>query len=171
VTRSLERIVLSMALLLGLSADALAQRAIVLVRHAEKLDQSEDSVLSAAGLSRADALADLLRGADVTLILTTEYRRTQATAAPLARRLQMSPDVVPAREHDQLLMRLSRAPADAVVLVVGHSNTLPIILARLGWKGTLTLTDRDYDDAFVVVPRANAEPAVVRLKYGQSTTP
>jgi hypothetical protein len=57
-----------------------------------------------------------------------------------------------------------------VVLVVGHSNTLPIILTKLGWTGTLDLQDRDYDDVFVVTPRGEREPAVLRLKYGKQTS-
>jgi hypothetical protein len=56
------------------------------------------------------------------------------------------------------------------VLVVGHSNTLPIILTRLGWTGTLELQDRDYDDVFIVTPRGEGEPAVLRLKYGKKTS-
>jgi phosphohistidine phosphatase SixA len=154
-----------------LSVDAFAQQTIVLVRHAEKLDHTDDPPLSSAGLMRAGALADLLRASGITAIVATEYRRTQATAAPLAKRLQLTPDIVKAKDLDGLITRLGRAPADAVVLVVGHSNTLPLILGRLGWKGTLELADRDYDDVFVVTPRSGSEPAVVRLKYGRKTSP
>jgi broad specificity phosphatase PhoE len=153
-----------------LSVDAFAQRTIVLVRHAEKLDHTDDPPLSAAGLARAGALADLLRAAGVTEIVATEFRRTQSTAAPLAKRLQLTPDIVKAKDLDGLVARLGRSPADAVVLVVGHSNTVPLILGRLGWKGTLELEDRDYDDVFVLTPRGESEPAVVRLKYGRKTS-
>jgi phosphohistidine phosphatase SixA len=157
-------------LVLGIGADAFAQRTIVLVRHAEKLDHSDDSPLSAAGLSRASALADLLRAVGVSTIVASEFRRTQSTAAPLAKRLGLTPEIVKAREVTTLVERLRRSPADAVLLVVGHSNTLPLILTELGWKGTLKLEDGDYDDVFVVTPRGEAEPSVLRLKYGRKTS-
>jgi broad specificity phosphatase PhoE len=155
-------------LLLG--AEAFAQRTIVLVRHAEKLDHTDDPPLAAAGLQRATALANLLRGAGVSAIIATEFRRTQSTAEPLAKRLRLTPEIIKALQVDALVARLRRSPADAVVLVVGHSNTLPIILTKLGWTGTLDLQDRDYDDVFVVTPRGEGEPAVLRLKYGKKTS-
>lgn len=155
---------------LTLGADAFAQRAIVVVRHAEKLDHSDDPPLSAAGLTRANALADLLRGVGVTTIVATEFRRAQSTAAPLAKRLQIAPEIMKALEIEGLIARLRRLPPDAVVLVVGHSNTIPILLTKLGWSGTLDLHDRDYDDVFIVTPRGDREPAVLRLKYGRKTS-
>jgi broad specificity phosphatase PhoE len=162
---------LAVALLLASAAEGWAQRTFVLVRHAEKLDHSDDPPLSPVGRARASALADLLRGAGVTAIVATEYQRTQATAAPLAKRLGIAPEIVPARQLDALVARLHASAAGSVVLVVGHSNTVPIVLTRLGWKGTLDLHDRDYDDVFVVVPREGAEPSVLRLKYGRKTSP
>jgi broad specificity phosphatase PhoE len=165
------RILIGAALLVvTLGADAFAQRAIVLVRHAEKLDHSDDPPLSAAGLTRSRALDDLLRGAGVSVIIASEFRRTQSTATPLAKRLQITPEIMKALEVDALIARLRRAPADAVVLVIGHSNTLPIILTKLGWTGTVDLQDRDYDDVFVVTPRGDREPSVLRLKYGKKTS-
>lgn len=155
---------------LTLGADAFAQRTIVLVRHAEKLDHTDDPPLSAAGLRRAVALDDLLRGAGISAIVATEFRRTQSTAAPLAKRLRITPETIRALQVEALVARLRRSPADAVVLVVGHSNTLPIILTKLGWTGTLSLDDREYDDVFVITPRGEGEPAVLRLKYGKKTS-
>ena len=122
-------------LLLG--ADALAQRTIVLVRHAERLDHTDDTPLSPAGLPRATALADLLRSAGVTEIVATEFRRTQSTAAPLAKQLGLTPEIIKALEVDALVARLRRASPDAVMLVVGHSNTLPMILTASAGPASL----------------------------------
>jgi broad specificity phosphatase PhoE len=160
----------SLLLVLACGADALAQRAIVLVRHAERLDHSDDSPLSPAGRTRATALADLLRSAGVTEIVVTEYRRTQATAAPLARQLGLTPQITKAAEVDALVARLRRASPDAVMLVVGHSNTIPTILTGLGWTGVVTLGDGDYDNVFVLTPRGESEPVVLQLKYGRKTS-
>ncbi|HEY8551319.1 MAG TPA: phosphoglycerate mutase family protein [Vicinamibacterales bacterium] len=150
--------------------EAEAQRAIFLVRHAEKASQTEDPPLSAEGMMRARALADLLRGAGVTHIITTEYLRTRATSRPLASRLSIEPEVVPARDTPALVKRIRELGPDAVVLVVGHSNTLPGIMAALGYANTIDLHDRDYDDVFVLVPRGEGTPSMVRLKYGRRTS-
>ena len=156
---------------IAMAAPAAAQRTIVLVRHAEKADQSQDALLSAAGLARAKALADLLRGTGVTHIVTTEYRRTQSTAKPLADALGITPSIVPARALPTLVQRVRGYGPDAVVLVVGHSNTLPQALTAFGWPNTIDLHDRDYDDVFVLVPRGEGlGPTVVRLKYGRKTS-
>lgn len=151
----------------GLPQSALPQRAIVLVRHAEKADQSKDPPLSPAGVARARALSDFLRDANVTHIVTSEYRRTKATAEPLATRLRIRPEAVASTDVEGLVARLQALAPDAVVLIVGHSNTVPAILTRLGWNGTVVLTEDDYDNAFILLPRAEGAPTVLRLKYGQ----
>ncbi|MFI5075863.1 MAG: histidine phosphatase family protein, partial [Vicinamibacteria bacterium] len=74
----------AVALLLTAAPYAAAQQAVIVVRHAEKADQTPDSALSPKGQVRAKALADLLRGAGVTHVITSEYLRTRETAAPLA---------------------------------------------------------------------------------------
>ena len=72
VTRFARAIVLSSLCFAVCAAESSAQRAVFVVRHAEKLDQSEDAALSAQGLSRAKALAELLRSSAITHIFTTQ---------------------------------------------------------------------------------------------------
>ncbi len=88
----------AMAVLLTIALDASAQQAVIVVRHAEKADQTPDTALSAQGKARAKSLADLLRGAGVTHIITSEYLRTRDTAAPLAAALGLTIEQVPARD-------------------------------------------------------------------------
>ena len=49
------------------------------------------------------------------------------------------------------------------VLVVGHSNTIPEIIAGLGASERIKLADTDYDDLFVVVRGDN--PKLLRIHY------
>lgn len=143
---------------------AQAQRAIFIVRHAEKVDESKDAALSAAGTRRAEALASFLREAGVTAIYTTEFQRTTQTARPLAQALKIEPVSV-TLPGIELATRLRRDHADSVVLVVGHSNTVPELLEALGHKEAVTIDQGDYSNLFVVVPRSSAAPLVLRLRY------
>jgi phosphohistidine phosphatase SixA len=149
---------------------ASAQQAVIVVRHAEKADASPDAALSAKGRARARALAELLRQAGVTHIITSEFQRTRETAAPLASALGLTSEQVPARDLAALVARLRTFEPAAVVLVVGHSNTIPPMLTVLGWPNTLDLREGDYDDVFVLAPHPGQRASMVRLKYGQRTS-
>ena len=156
-------------LAIAVSTNAAAQQAVIVVRHAEKVDQSTDPPLNGDGMRRAKALAELLRSAGVTHIIATEFRRTRETAVPLASALGLTIDQVPARDLAALVARIHGFEPAAIVLVVGHSNTIPPMLAALGWPNQLVLQDGDYDNAFVLVPQAGHHASVVRLKYGRRT--
>jgi broad specificity phosphatase PhoE len=141
-----------------------AQKAILMVRHAERVDESVDAALSEAGLRRAETLAAHLAAAGVSAIYTTQYQRTIKTAEPLARRLKLTM-VSGAATPAELVRTLKAQHPSDVVLVVGHSNTIPDILAQLGHPDKVEIGPQQFDDLFVVVPRASGAPAVVRLKY------
>ena len=149
---------------------ASAQQAVIVVRHAEKADSSSDAALSPKGKARAKALAVLLRGAGVTHIITSEFQRTRETAAPLASALGLTAEQVPARDLPALVARLAALDPTAIVLVVGHSNTIPPMLTVLGWPNTLDLHEGDYDDVFVLAPRPGHRASMIRLKYGHRTS-
>ena len=51
------------------------------------------------------------------------------------------------------------------MLIVGHSNTVPDLLKRLGVTTEVTIGDDDFDNLFVVVRAASGEPTLIRLKY------
>jgi hypothetical protein len=52
-----------------------------------------------------------------------------------------------------------------VVLVVGHSDTVPAILRLMGHPDPVTIAHAEHDNLFVVVPHAAGPPSVVRLRY------
>jgi phosphohistidine phosphatase SixA len=148
---------------------------VILVRHAEKADDSPtDPTLSAAGEARARALADALRDAGVTHVITTQFRRTGLTAAPLARQLGLTPEVVPtqgAGAHDSLVAAAvrRRGPRE-VVLVVGHSNSVPSYVAALGGPRMPQICDAQYGNLFVL-SLAGTTPRLVRASFGAPDPP
>jgi broad specificity phosphatase PhoE len=168
------RIVMAVLVLLTVAQVAAAQQVVVLVRHAERADggataatapgmMANDPPLSPAGEQRAAKLASTLAAAGISRIFVTEYRRTTQTAAPLAAKLALTPVVTAARDQDALIEQARRAEGN--ILIVGHSNTIPALLTRLGVAATVTLADSDYDDIFVVFRDAAGKATLVRLKY------
>ena len=161
LTRSLLLLVAALAL----AAPAVAQQSVILVRHADRQDDSADSPLSEAGRARAVKLATAFRDSGITTIFVTQWQRTQQTAAPLAEALGLTPVVVQSTDIDGLVKKLhAMAPLDAA-MVVAHSDTLPKIVAALGVTEAVTVGADEFDNVFLVVPRAGQRPRLVRLKY------
>jgi broad specificity phosphatase PhoE len=164
-------------LILLLPAAAAAQQTIVIVRHAERQTGEGDDGLSEAGRHRAERLAAILRDAGITHIFVSDLRRTLETAQPLARSRNLSPSriAIPDRGRGKVsaaelqvratLLAISKLPRTAVVLVVGHSNTVPMFLTRLGYASSVSIPDGEFDNLFVVTPRATRAPSVVRLRF------
>lgn len=149
----------------ALGAQSPAQEAVFLVRHAEKVDESKDAALSDVGRARAEALARHLGGAGVRAIYATQYQRTQNTAAPLAAALGIKTTIVDADASGELVRTIRRKNAHDVVLVVGHSDSVPEVIGLLGCKEKIEIRSGDYDNLFVVVPRAGRGRSLLRLKY------
>ena len=104
---------------------------VLLVRHAEKAKTpADDPTLTPEGKARAKTLAHVCRQAGVQTIYATSYQRTQLTAKPLAAALGL--DVNVKKNAKTLLADIKKKPDGQVILVVGHSNTLPEIIKKLG---------------------------------------
>ncbi|OQB57874.1 MAG: Histidine phosphatase superfamily (branch 1) [Candidatus Aminicenantes bacterium ADurb.Bin147] len=129
---------------------AAAQQAVILVRHAEKADSSKDSALSEAGRARAEALAVLVAPLGITAVYASEYRRARLTAEPAAAALGL---------------KVQTYAAGDAAGVIGHSNTLPELMRRLGHPSEEIIADDDYGSLFVLLPQTGDTPVVVRLHY------
>lgn len=154
-----------------------ASSLVFVVRHAERESRERDSDLSAAGVARAHALDSALADARLTHVIVTEFRRTANTAAPAARRHGLVPIVV-ANQPDvaahaaAVAAAVRNAGPDAVVLVVGHSNTVPRIVEALGGPARPDLCDQQYATLTVVRLGGPGAPArVARLQYGAPDVP
>src|SRR5207302_9382890 len=114
-------------LLSAFLSTATAQSTIFIVRHAEKADATKDPDLSEAGRARSDALAKTLRDANITAIYASEFKRTQQTAAPLAKTLSITVATLPAKDNNAALIAKLRA-STGNTLVVGHGDTIPALI-------------------------------------------
>jgi broad specificity phosphatase PhoE len=140
---------------------------VIFVRHAERAAQpAADPGLTPEGEQRAQALAQALAGLRVNAIVTTPLRRARDTAAPLAKALGVQPLVVEARgaAHVPAVVEAVRAQT-GVVLVVGHSNTVPAILAALGGPKLADLCETSFHHAFLLQP-GTEPPRWAQFSYG-----
>ena len=109
----------------------------------------------------------------MSAILTTQFIRTKATAAPSATALGVTPEVIEATRdvaaHAKAFADAIRAKyAGRTVLVVGHSNTVNAIVGALGGPKLPDVCDAEYDNLFTVVVDAGGS-RFVRSRYGAPT--
>jgi broad specificity phosphatase PhoE len=155
------RLIIIAAILLFTLSTAAASPIIFVVRHAEKAADGNDPDLSAAGQQRAEGLARILKDAELTAIFTTEFKRTQETAAPTAKATKISPTVVPANDIPAMAEKLR--PLKGNALVVAHGNTIPDLVKALGIEVPITIPENDYSELFVIIMAE--KPRLLRLHY------
>lgn len=144
---------------------------VFVVRHAERAEEPKgDPAISAEGVARAELLAQMLAATKLQAILTTQYRRTQETAAPTAKRLGLTPKILTiqrggADAHvEELIAEVHKTPGP--ILVVGHSNTVAGIVAGLSSSKPIKLCEISFANLFVLTLDASPLPAA-QLKYGK----
>ena len=170
----MKRTTIALVLLALLTAAPVStQQVVFVVRHAERASSAtpaagsammaDDPPLSPAGEQRASRLAVMLAAADIRHIFTSEYRRTKQTAEPIAKQLSITPVSIAAKDPDALIARVRGVEGNA--LTVGHSNTIPDLLKKLGVAEAVTIADDEYDNVFLVFRNSTGPATLVRLKY------
>ena len=167
----------------GIAAPARGQTAlpdasttvVLLVRHAERAAQpADDPPLTQEGRHRAEALAGIVKDAHTAAIITTQLRRTVETAQPSANATGVTPEVVPVSAADRQQNAVDVAAAvrrhpGKTVLVIGHSNTVPLIISALGGPNLPAICEAVYDKLFVLV--LGREARLIQSRYGAPGPP
>jgi broad specificity phosphatase PhoE len=160
-------ICLFLALAFATGAHAQNVRTIFLVRHADKVSDEADALLSEAGHRRAECLARTLADAHIQQIYTSDLQRTQQTAAPLAEQFHLKTVAIPLSKVDDLIEAI-RSDKSANILVVWHDATLPKILRALGAPEIPPIAHTEYDRFFILTfdsVKKNSKPAFTVLRY------
>jgi broad specificity phosphatase PhoE len=145
---------------------------VIVIRHAEKdLTQSAtEPPLSPAGEARAALLAHMFGDAEapgrVDAIYVSPALRNRLTAAPLAARLGIREIVAPADDPRGLARRALREHSGGRVLIVGHSDTVPQIVAELSGNPKIPqLGDQEYGTMYIVTVPQIGHANLLRLTY------
>ena len=158
----MHRFLIALLLAVTLPQAALAADPVFVMRHLQKAEGA-DPPLSAEGAANARAVADMLAKSGIKAIFATPTRRAMETAQPLAARLGLT--VTPYDPSKPEALAAAAAKVQGAVLVVGHSNTVPDLVARFGGKQPISLGEQDYGTVFVVthddgkVSRIEIQPA------------
>ena len=134
---------------------------IYLVRHGEKQTDSKDPDLSPAGQVRAQNVATILQKAGIANVFSTPYKRTMQTAQPLAQRTGLPVQSYDAATPKALVEKVKTL--SGVVLVVGHSNTLPELVRLFGGVPGADIADNEYDRLYQLSVGANGAITTVLL--------
>lgn len=147
----IKRVIMGLALMLTSVSQATT---FYVLRHAEKVDDgSKDPVLTAQGQQRALNLAGMLADAGIAKIYASDYQRTQMTARPLARLLGL--EVISYDPGDLPGLKEQLLTEDVNALIVGHSNTTPMLAHLLSGQPVTNLDEANYDFVFQVVRLAD----------------
>ena len=117
------------------------------MRHLQKA-QGQDPALSEEGQRNAERLVRWLGKERVSAIYVSPTRRARETAGPLAAQLGLTPKVYNPADTPGLVGQV--LAETGTVLVVGHSNTVPDIVAGLGGTRPEPLSEADFGDIWVI---------------------
>lgn len=135
------------ALLLAAPASA---GTIYVTRHYDTPAGERDPDLTATGQARAAALARWFAGKKLATIYVTQFKRTRQTVALLVARDGATPVVYGPAPSPEFLTGLKASTGD--VLVVGHSNTVPDIVAGVGGEKPGPIAHEDFGGLWIVGP-------------------
>ena len=140
---------------------------IYIVRHAEK-EFGIDPVLTAAGRKRAGDLMRRLKNENIQAIFVTQYLRTQMTADSMRMLLHIDTlhylaDTV----CNGLLNKITDHHFSKAILIIGHSNTIPKIIRKLGVSNypQANIPDNEFDNLFLLRYK-NHHVRMKKIKYG-----
>ena len=177
--RRIQIVVIYTAIAIGLAwfFESQATTTVIFVRHAEKAATSEeDPSLSPAGLRRAAELKRQLVDADVVAgidaVYATPFRRTEETARPVAEALGLPLSAYDANDTEAIMEHIVREHKGKIVLVVGHSNTLPALIGNMGAsKKVPPIAEGEYDNIYIVSIPWFGKTKTIRLRYGEPYVP
>lgn len=146
---------------------------VIVIRHAERdrgAGAGADPPLTPAGQARAELLAQMFGDANtaghIDAIYVSPALRNRLTAAPLAARLGVSVAVAPADDPAGLARRALREHSGGRVLIVGHSDTVPAIVAALtGSTKIPTIGDDEFGTMYIVTVPRIGHAIFLRLNY------
>ncbi|GAB2623579.1 SixA phosphatase family protein [Belliella aquatica] len=140
-------------------------KTIYIVRHAEKMLDSDNPQLNVAGTVRSKKLGQILSDKQIIHAFSTNTIRTIATLQPISNIAGIAIETYDSQNHDDLVKELRKRKGNAVV--VGHSNTVHHLVNYFVGDGEKysELSDIEYDFIFEVRLEEDGSSSVKRSLY------
>jgi broad specificity phosphatase PhoE len=144
---------------------------VLLVRHAEKASDAEDSPLTEDGLKRSQALVRVAEDTGVSAIYSSQFKRNLETAKPLSVRLGLAVTEQPVNLQSpgdygkRLAQSILEKHVGQTVLVIGHGNTIAATIEGLTGRPA-PIGDVQYSDLFIVTIPPSGAAKMIRGQYG-----
>ena len=131
------------------------------IRHAEK-DRSDSTnknpSLTIQGLERANKWALFFKDKNIAAVYSTNYKRTQQTALPIAKEQNL--EIISYTAKELISEKFIADNKGKNIVIVGHSNTTPeLVNSLLGEKKYEDIADRENNNVFVVTLTKNKTTA------------
>lgn len=142
---------------------------IILVRHAEKMDDGTNNPdLTPKGLNRAIDLQKVLtQEFEISAIFSTPLKRTQQTATPTAEFYSLDIQEYDHKEPAVLKELILAEYKGKTVLIVGHSNSTPILVNYfVGEDKYPHLSEDVFNQIFIVRVVEDGKVKVEQRSYG-----
>lgn len=134
---------------------------VYLLRHAEKVSGQPDGSLTGNGKRRAENIAAMLKDAGVEHVYSTDFKRTQETATPLADSLGLSVESYNPYVLEQFAEFLKSS--NGVSVVVGHSNTTPSLVWMIGGEPGSPIEETEFSRLYQVTLSADGAVKTILL--------
>ena len=131
------------------------------IRHAEK-DRSDSTnknpSLTLQGLERANKWALFFKDKNIAAVYSTNYKRTQQTALPIAKEQNL--EIISYTAKELISEKFIADNKGKNIVIVGHSNTTPeLVNSLLGEKKYEDIADRENNNVFIVTLKKNKTTA------------
>ena len=158
--KGIKSLVLVLLLLIGFEATA-QKTTVWIVRHAEK-DRSDSTnknpSLTLQGLERANKWALFFKDKNIAAVYSTNYKRTQQTALPIAKEQNL--EIISYTAKELISEKFIADNKGKNIVIVGHSNTTPeLVNSLLGEKKYEDIADRENNNVFIVTLNKNKTTA------------
>jgi broad specificity phosphatase PhoE len=159
-----------------------ATTTVIFVRHADTDapmatagDPPEgDPPLNERGRRRSELLADFLQDIDVVAgvdaIYASDLKRTQQTAAPLARRLGIEVETEDPHNVETFMRDVRRQHKGKIILIVTQADAIaPLVEELHGSKKIPEIGPEEYDNVYIVSIPWFGKVKTLRVRYGLDT--
>jgi phosphohistidine phosphatase SixA len=139
---------------------------VFVLRHADRQPDPNDD-LTPAGEKRAELLARMLAESRISTAYHSGAVRALRTLEPLKQKLGNALTVagIESENVQETVDAVKSRPADEIVAVVGHSNTVGPIIEGLGGEPVGPIGSDEFDKLFILFIDPTGKVTLLRLRY------